>query len=134
MNLTNGAASQRLWIEECEELFGRCSQILSDDPGNGACGDRGNFVLQFREFRAIGVGQQIATGRKYLAELDEHGSEFFACAAKVLRTRLVSGLMFDQFIVGNANAVTREYSQDFAVTLALRDHGASTRFAGLYSY
>src|SRR5260370_42366002 len=87
-------------------------------------GHRGNFVLQFREFRTIGVGQQIAAGRKYLAELDEHGSEFLACTAKVLRTRLIAGLMFDQFIVNNADAMTRKYSQDFAVTLALRDHCA----------
>jgi hypothetical protein len=32
--------------------------------------------------------------------------------------------MFDQFIVNNGDAITREYSQDFAVALALRDHSS----------
>jgi len=42
----------------------------------------------------------------------------------VLGTRSIARLMFDEFIVNDANAMTREYSQDFAVALALRDHSA----------
>jgi hypothetical protein len=42
----------------------------------------------------------------------------------MLRTRAIAGLVLDGLIVNDADAVTREYSQDLAVALALRNHSA----------
>lgn len=70
----------------------------------------------------IRIGQQVAARRKRLSELDEHGSEFLACAAKMLSPSLIPGLMLDEFIVYNADALTREHRQDLAVALAFLYH------------
>jgi hypothetical protein len=42
----------------------------------------------------------------------------------MLGARLITGLVLDQSIVDDADAVAREYGQDLAVALALRNHGA----------
>jgi hypothetical protein len=54
-----------------------------------------------------------------LDELDEHRPQFLACPAKMLGPRLIAGLMFDEFIVDDADAVTRQYSQNLTVARAL---------------
>ena len=42
----------------------------------------------------------------------------------MLSTGLIAGFMPDEFITSDADAMTREYSQDLAVALALGDHCA----------
>src|SRR5262249_28627544 len=66
-----------------------------------------------------------------LSELDEHSSEFFAGATKMLGAGLITGFVRDEFILDEADAVTREYSQNFTVAFSLRNHGAITLSAAL---
>jgi hypothetical protein len=93
-------------------------------PTNDVSRQRGDFVLQLRKFRAVRPAQQITARRKHLTELDEHGPELLACAAQMLRTRAITGFVLDELIVNDVDTVTREYSQDLAVALALRNHSA----------
>jgi hypothetical protein len=44
----------------------------------------------------------------------------------MLRARSIGGFVLDEFIVDDADAVTRDDSQDPALALALRNHGAIT--------
>jgi hypothetical protein len=44
----------------------------------------------------------------------------------MLGLRLITGVVLDEFIVDEAYAVTREYSQDLTVAFTLRNHGAIT--------
>jgi len=57
MHLPDGCAPQRLHIEGCEELVGRCAQVFSNNVGDGFHGQLGDFVLQLRKFRTICVRQ-----------------------------------------------------------------------------
>jgi len=41
----------------------------------------------------------------------------------MFRARSITGLVLDELIIDDADAVTREYGQDLAVAHALRDHG-----------
>jgi hypothetical protein len=43
----------------------------------------------------------------------------------MLRARPIAGLVLEELIVDDSEAVTREDGQDFAVALAFRYHGAS---------
>src|SRR5262249_33937307 len=130
MNLTDGSASQRFQIERCEELSRRRAQVFANNVGNDACGHWSNFVLQLGQFVTISIGQQVATRGKRLSKLDKHGSKFLAGAAKMFSACPFAGLVLDKFIVGDANTVTCEHSQNFAVALALGNHGAN-RLPGL---
>jgi hypothetical protein len=49
----------------------------------------------------------------------------------MLRARLIASLVLDEFIVDNTDAVTREYSQDLAVALALFNHCPARCLAGI---
>jgi hypothetical protein len=45
-----------------------------------------------------------------LPELDEHRPEFLARQPKMLGPRPIAGLMLDELIVDDADAVTRQHS------------------------
>src|SRR5262245_26503091 len=126
MNLTDGRTPQWRPIEKCEELVGWCAQVFLNDVGNGLCRQRGHFVLQLRQLRPVRVGQQIATGRQDLTELDEQRTEFLACATKVFRSRAVAGLVLHGSIVDDARTVACQTGQDLAVARSLPHNWRST--------
>jgi hypothetical protein len=54
-----------------------------------------------------------------LPELDEHRPQFFACLPQMLCPRSIAGLVLDELIVDDADAMPRQYSQNLTVALAL---------------
>jgi hypothetical protein len=127
VHLGDRSTRQRRLVKEGEYPLGRGSQIFLNDVGNNVFGQRRNLILKLCEFCAIDFGKQVGARRKHLAQLDEHGPKFLARAAKMLGARPIAGFVFEELIIGDSDAVTREDGQDFAVALAFRYHGASNR-------
>jgi hypothetical protein len=105
MTLTTTSRPSRVralctWATDAEAMGSRSKRSKSSSTGaprapsicaHGSFGarKRRHLVLQLRQLVGDVLGQQVAARRQHLAELDEHGPEFFQGTAQALAARRV---------------------------------------------
>jgi len=88
MHLSDGGGGFGVRIKGVEQLFGLPPKLLDDNPPHLFVGERRDCIPKLRELKTQLSREYVGPNRHELANLDERGSDFFACKPQLLRQSL----------------------------------------------